>query len=69
MPLYLTLSRGPRADTATPILASSDHSVVQAAIAAIARLGDIRDCGAVARAHGDWRAVSGSDDSIDEVLP
>lgn len=40
MPWYLTLSRGPRADAATPVLASSDPSVVRAVLEAIARLGD-----------------------------
>ncbi len=40
MPLYLTISRGPRADSATPILASGDPSVVVAALDAIRRLGD-----------------------------
>ncbi len=38
MPLYLTISRGPRADQATPVLASSDRAVVAAVLAAIARL-------------------------------
>ena len=38
MPLYLTISRGPRADQATPVLASSDRSVVATVLAAIARL-------------------------------
>ncbi len=33
MPLYLTISRGPRADRASPILASSDRAVIDAAIA------------------------------------
>ena len=40
MPLYLTISRGPRADQATPVLASSDRAVVAAVLAAIARLDD-----------------------------
>lgn len=40
MPLFLTLSRGPRADLATPVLASSDPRVVNAALEAIHRLGD-----------------------------
>ena len=38
MALYLTISRGPRADQATPILASSDRGVVATVLAAIARL-------------------------------
>ena len=40
MPLYLTLSRGPRADLATPVLASSDPRVVDAALEAIRRLAE-----------------------------
>ncbi len=40
MPLYLTISKGPRADQATPVLASSDRAVVAAVLAAIARLDD-----------------------------
>ncbi len=38
MPLYITVSCGPRADTATPILASSDQQVVNAVLRALARL-------------------------------
>ncbi len=38
MPLYVTVSRGPRADQATPVLASSDAGVVNAALEAIRRL-------------------------------
>lgn len=38
MPLYVTVSRGARADAATPILASSDHQVVGAVLRALARL-------------------------------
>jgi len=40
MPLYLTISRGPRADRASPVLASSDRAVLAAVLAAIARLDD-----------------------------
>jgi hypothetical protein len=40
MPLYLTLSRGPRADSAEPILASSDPAVIRAVLAAIGSLSD-----------------------------
>ncbi|CAA9530409.1 MAG: hypothetical protein AVDCRST_MAG73-896 [uncultured Thermomicrobiales bacterium] len=40
MPLYLTISRGPRADRASPILASSDRAVIDVVLAAIARLDD-----------------------------
>ncbi len=43
MPLYLTISRGPRADRANPILASSDPAVIDAVLAAIARLDDPAD--------------------------
>lgn len=47
MAWYLTLSRGPRADAAVPVLASSDPSVVRAVLAAIARLSDpVDDAGA-----------------------
>ena len=38
MPLYVTVSRGPRADAATPILASSDRRVVGAVLESLARL-------------------------------
>jgi hypothetical protein len=40
MPLYLTLARGPRADHAIPIVATSDPSVVDAVLEALRRLGD-----------------------------
>jgi hypothetical protein len=40
MPVYLILSRGPRADDAIPILASSDQRIVGAVLQAIARLDD-----------------------------
>ena len=43
MPLFLTLSRGPRADQAKPFLASSDLRVVNAALEAIHRLGELAD--------------------------
>ena len=53
MPLYITVSRGARADTATPILASTDHRVVGAVLQALARLDqwdedDLADPGDVA---------------------
>jgi hypothetical protein len=38
MPLYVTVSRGVRADAATPILASSDRHVVGAVLQTLARL-------------------------------
>ncbi len=38
MSLYITVSRGARADTATPILASSDRRVVGAVLATLAQL-------------------------------
>jgi hypothetical protein len=40
MPLYLTLSRGPRADRATPVLASSDPAVIAAVLQAVGRLAE-----------------------------
>lgn len=40
MPLYLTLSRGPRADCAVPVVATSDPSVVQAVLDALRRIAD-----------------------------
>jgi len=40
MNLYLTLSRGPRADLAEPILASSDPQVIQAVLFAIGSMAD-----------------------------
>ena len=52
MPWYLTLSRGPRADAATPVLASSDPSVVHAVLEAIARLGDRSDDAGAAPDYG-----------------
>lgn len=50
MPLYLTLSRGPRADRAEPVLASSDPAVIRAVLAAI---GTLADADAVAEGAGD----------------
>lgn len=38
MPLYITVSRGARADAAIPILASSDPHVVDAVLQTLARL-------------------------------
>ncbi len=38
MPLYITVSRGARADAAIPILASSDRHVVGAVLQTLARL-------------------------------
>lgn len=43
MPLYLTVSRGPRADLATPVLAISHPLVVNAVLEAIGRLGGAED--------------------------
>jgi hypothetical protein len=40
MALYLTLSEGPRADTARPILAVSDRRIIDATLEAIRTLGD-----------------------------
>lgn len=38
MPLYITVSRGARADAAIPILASSDRHVVGSVLQTLARL-------------------------------
>ena len=43
MPLYVTLSRGPRADRARPVLASSDRSIVGAVLEAVRRLAEADD--------------------------
>ncbi len=40
MPLYITVSRGARADAARPILASSDRRVVDAVLRTLARLNE-----------------------------
>ncbi len=40
MPLYLTLSRGPRADHTRPVLASSDPTVIAALLQAVGRLAE-----------------------------
>ena len=65
MPLYLTLSRGPRADLATPVLASSDPRVVDAALEAIRRLGQAGDDEAAVTlpSEGRWRVVGREADS------
>ena len=65
MPLYLTLSRGPRADLATPVLASSDPRVVDAALEAIRRLGQAGDDEAAVPlpSEGRWRVVGREADS------
>jgi hypothetical protein len=70
MPLYLTLSRGPRADLAKPVLASSDPRVVNAALEAIHRLGDAsddEDAAAVNSVVGElgWRVLSRGTDPLD----
>ena len=58
MPLYLMLSRGPRADQATPVLASSDPRVVNAALEAIRRLAEADDEDAAPPLpEGGWRVV------------
>jgi len=54
MSLYITVSRGARADVATPILASSDHRVVGSVLQTLARLDewdedDVADQSDVAR--------------------
>ena len=43
MPLYVTVSRGPRADLAKPVLASSDRTVVGAVLEAVRRLAESED--------------------------
>ncbi len=43
MPLYLTLLRGPRADLATPVVASSDPVVIAAVLEALRQLVDHPD--------------------------
>ena len=43
MALYLTVSRGPRADLAAPVLATSDAYLVAVVLAAISHLGDSDD--------------------------
>lgn len=43
MPIYVTLSQGPRADLARPILASSDQRVVGAVLQSLARLDQPED--------------------------
>ena len=49
MPLYVTVSQGPRADLAKPLLASSDQTVVVAVLDAIRRLEEHERC----KEHGD----------------
>ena len=64
MSLYVTVSRGPRADAAEPIVASSDRRVVGAVLQALARLdewGDEEDATDVARrllAEEEWDGSS-----------
>lgn len=69
MPLYLTLSRGPRADQATPILASSEPAVIAAVLQAVGRLaepsGPDSDANADDPRHAGWRVLvptEGADD-------
>jgi hypothetical protein len=62
MPLFLTLSRGPRGDLAKAILVSSDPRVVNAALEAIHRLGepaDDEDAAAISSGLGElgWRVI------------
>ena len=61
MPLYLTLSRGPRADRATPVLASSDPAVIDAVLRAIRDLGDpgAGEAASAPPAPTGWRLVGG----------
>lgn len=63
MPLYITVSRGPRADEAVPILASSDRNVVGAVLQSLARLdesGFENDSDAVARRLLDDEDLNGT---------
>ncbi len=71
MPLYVTVSRGPRADRVTPVLASSDPRVVNAALEAIRRLGepgegDEGDEGDEAPSGTEWRLVERRVEATDE---
>ena len=43
MPLYLTLSEGPRADQTRPVLATGDRRIIGELLRAIGQLGD--SCG------------------------
>lgn len=63
MPLYLTVSRGPRADLATPVLASSDPRIVRAALDAIRGLAEACDEDGAAEppAGTGWRLVERED--------
>lgn len=70
MPLYLTLSRGPRADRATPVLASSDPAVIDAVLRAIRDLGDPGDGeAAVASASATGWHLIGGDGTEPEDAP
>ena len=40
MPLFITVSEGPRADQARPVLATGDQRLIGALLEAIGRLGD-----------------------------
>ena len=40
MPLFITVSEGPRADQARPVLATGDQRLVSALLETIGRLGD-----------------------------
>src|SRR5581483_11339474 len=52
--LYLTLSQGPRADRAEPILATSDPRVIDAMLNAVRRLGQRPDLDATGRGGMEW---------------
>ena len=45
MPYYVTVSVGPRADQAEPVLALSDRRAVRAVLRAISRMADRDDSG------------------------
>ncbi len=43
MPLFVTVSEGPRADQARPVLATGDQRIIGELLRAIGRLGDARE--------------------------
>jgi hypothetical protein len=68
MPLYVTVSGGPSADQARPILASSDRSVVAAVFAALRSLGEHSDGPANHEpTHGDTWPMRPDEEVADAV--
>ncbi len=51
MPLYITLSSGPRADQAKPVLVLSDPRAISALLREVGRLGE-EEADAAVPAHG-----------------